>query len=129
MTGERVYLRADVQAEPLIDRWYAWVHLITPATAAFNVVERHLKTMASYVAAPALHAAAVANPAMRGGPFIDLDGARVDELRALLAAEGLTVAGLRGTAHRRDDARRDDARNDDAGHDVAGRGCQQEAAR
>lgn len=85
MTAHRqVYLRADVQVEPLIDQWYAWVHLIPPVTAAFNVVERHLKTMASYVAAPTLHAAAVANPAMRGGPFLDLDGARVDDLRALL---------------------------------------------
>lgn len=77
------YLRPDVQVEPLIDRWYAWSHLIAPATAARNITERHLKTMDSYVSGPQVHAAAVRNPKMRGGPFIDHEGKRVDEIRAL----------------------------------------------
>jgi L-ascorbate metabolism protein UlaG (beta-lactamase superfamily) len=32
-----------------------------------------------------MHAAAVKNPAMRGGPFVDLKGKRVDEVRSLLS--------------------------------------------
>ena len=83
MSNERLYLRPDVQVEPLIDHWYAWPHLIPPATAARNVTERHLKIMDSYIGTPQIHANAVKNPKMLGGPFIDHGGKRVDEIRAL----------------------------------------------
>jgi L-ascorbate metabolism protein UlaG (beta-lactamase superfamily) len=77
------YLCQNIQVEPLIDRWYAWPHLIPPASAARNIAERHLKIMDSYIAAPQIHAHAAKNPKMLGGPFIDYDGKRVDEIRAL----------------------------------------------
>jgi L-ascorbate metabolism protein UlaG (beta-lactamase superfamily) len=80
---EPLYLRPNVQVEPLIDQWYAWSYLIPPATAARNITERHLKIMDSYIASPMIHAAAVKNPKMMGGPFIDYDGKRADEVRAL----------------------------------------------
>ena len=79
-----LYLRQNVQVEPLVESWYAWAHLISPATAAMNIVDRHIKIMQSYLQAPQVHAAAVKNPAMLGGPFIDYDGKRVDEIQALL---------------------------------------------
>ena len=79
-----LFLRQNVQVEPLVESWYAWSHLISPATAAMNIVDRHLKIMQSYVQAPQVHAAAVKNPAMLGGPFIDYDGQRVDEIKALM---------------------------------------------
>jgi len=81
--SEELYLRQNVQVEPLIDQWYAWPHLIPPATAARNITERHLKIMDSYINAPQIHANAVKNPKMLGGPFIDYGGKRVDEIRAL----------------------------------------------
>ena len=81
--SEQLYLRPNIQVEPLIDHWYAWPHLIPPATAARNITERHLKIMDSYINAPALHANAVKNPKMLGGPFIDYSGKRVDEIRSL----------------------------------------------
>lgn len=84
MFAPLLYLRSDIQVEPLINRWYAWAQLVPPAPAAFNIVGRHLKTMGSYLQSPDLHAAAVANPKMRGGPFIDLDGHKVEEIRVLL---------------------------------------------
>ena len=77
------FLKPNIQAEPLFDQWYAWSHLIPPATASRNVAERHLKIMDSYINAPQIHANAVKNPKMMGGPFIDYDGKRVDEIRAL----------------------------------------------
>jgi L-ascorbate metabolism protein UlaG (beta-lactamase superfamily) len=84
MTGkEKFYLRQNVQVEPLIDHWYAWSHLIPPATAARNITERHFKIMDSYIGTPQIHANAVKNPKMLGGPFIDLGGKRVDEIKAL----------------------------------------------
>jgi L-ascorbate metabolism protein UlaG (beta-lactamase superfamily) len=80
---ELLYLRPNVQIEPLFDQWYAWSHLIPPATAARNITERHLKIMDSYISVPKVHANAVKNPKMMGGPFIDYDGKRVDEIVAL----------------------------------------------
>src|ERR1043166_4114899 len=81
--SEALYLGPNIQAEPLVDHWYAWSHLIPPATAARNITERHLKIMDSYLNAPQVHAAAVKNPKMLGGPFIDYDGKRLGEIRAL----------------------------------------------
>jgi L-ascorbate metabolism protein UlaG (beta-lactamase superfamily) len=82
-TNNLMYLRQDVQMEPLVDQWYAWSHLIPPATTARNMTQRHFKIMESYLNAPQVHASAVRNPAMLGGPFIDHGGRRVDEIRKL----------------------------------------------
>ena len=79
-----VYLKPNIQVDPLFNQWYAWNLLIPPVTAAVNTLERHLKMMTSYVNSPAMHAAALKNPAMRGGPFIDLAGGRVAEVKQLI---------------------------------------------
>lgn len=81
--SQPVYLRQDIQVEPLVDQWYAWSHLIPPATTARNVTHRHFRIMDSYLNAPQVHANAAKNPKMLGGPFIDHGGRRVEEIRAL----------------------------------------------
>lgn len=83
MENELVYLKSNVVLEPLFDRWYAWSHLISPATSAMNITGRHLKIMDSYIQSPDIHAAAVKNPKMLGGPFMDYEGNRVDEVKKL----------------------------------------------
>lgn len=83
MNNDLLYLRPNIQVEPLFDYWYAWSHLIPPATAARNLTERHLKIMESYINTPQVHASAVKNPKLLGGPFIDYGGKRVDEIRNL----------------------------------------------
>jgi L-ascorbate metabolism protein UlaG (beta-lactamase superfamily) len=80
----KLYLKNNIQIEPLFNQWYAWPLLIAPAPAAMNIANAHLKIMKSYVMAPHIHAAANKNPAMRGGPFIDYDGKRVDEIKGLM---------------------------------------------
>jgi L-ascorbate metabolism protein UlaG (beta-lactamase superfamily) len=85
MDAELLYLKPNIQVEPLFDSWYAWTHLIPPMTAARNITERHLKIMDSYISSPAVHAAAVKNPKMLGGPFIDYKGGRADEISELRA--------------------------------------------
>ncbi|HMF58464.1 MAG TPA: MBL fold metallo-hydrolase [Pyrinomonadaceae bacterium] len=84
MPVERFYLRGDVVAEPLFNQWYAWSSLISPASSAMFVANSHLKIMQSFVTAPGVHAAALRNPAMRGGPFIACDVSRVKEIKALM---------------------------------------------
>jgi L-ascorbate metabolism protein UlaG (beta-lactamase superfamily) len=83
MQNENVHLRQNVQVEPLFDQWYVWPHLVPPATAARNVAERHLKIMESYIDAPQIHALAAKNPKLLGGPFVDYDRNRVEEIKAL----------------------------------------------
>jgi hypothetical protein len=83
MSEKKLYLKPNVVFEPLVDRWYAWSHLISPATAAMNITGRHLTIIDSYLSAPSIHAEAVLNPKMRGGPFMDFNGGRVEEVRAL----------------------------------------------
>jgi L-ascorbate metabolism protein UlaG (beta-lactamase superfamily) len=84
MTVEKLYLKPNVLIEPLVDRWYAWSHLISPATAAMNILKRHLRIMESYAQAPRLHAESARNPALAGGPFMDYDRDRIAEVTALL---------------------------------------------
>ncbi len=84
MNKKKYYLKPNVVIEPLIDKWYAWSHLIFPATAAMNIKYRHLKIMNSYVQAPQIHAAATRNPKMLGGPFMNYKGIRKDEVTQLI---------------------------------------------
>lgn len=84
MKYNEVYLKPNVVFEPLVDRWYAWSHLISPATAAMNIAGRHMTIMESYLMAPSIHAEAVLNPKMRGGPFMDFNGGRTTEVEALV---------------------------------------------
>jgi len=84
MSEEPVYLKPNVLAEPLIDQWYAWSYLIPPVQSAMYLANAHLKIMQSFIAAPKVHAAAVKNPAMAGGAFMNCDPSRTDEVRALM---------------------------------------------
>ncbi len=80
---DNVYLKQNVVIEPLVDNWYAWSHLISPATAAMNIAHRHLRIMDSFVEAPLIHKAAVSNPKMKGGPFMDIPPERIEEVKQL----------------------------------------------
>ncbi len=86
MISKAVYLKPNVVIEPLVDKWYAWSHLISPATAAMNIAGRHLEIMQSYLLAPHIHVQAVKNPKMRGGPFMDIPVNRVADVKALQQA-------------------------------------------
>ncbi|WP_414170135.1 MBL fold metallo-hydrolase [Streptoverticillium reticulum] len=89
-----VSLRPDVVVEPLVDRWYAWSHLLSPATAARNIARRHLPIMTSYLAAPAVHQRSARTPALAGGPFMELDGDRSADVEALVEATRRRAARL-----------------------------------
>jgi len=84
MGTQKIYLKNNVQVEPLISNWYAWHHIIPPILTGFNVVNRYIPIMESYINDPSIHEAAVKDPAFRGGPFIDLDKKHVYEVEALL---------------------------------------------
>jgi len=83
MNGNSYYLRQNVMAEPLVDGWYAWAHLIPPATLSRNITERHLKIMESYIESPDTHEAAVKDPKLLGGPFMDFKQRQVEKVAEL----------------------------------------------
>lgn len=84
MTDPLVVLKQDVVVEPLVERWHAWAHLVSPATASLNVIYRHIALLESFVAAPQVHAAACKNPSLRGGPFVDLPQSDVEVVKQLI---------------------------------------------
>lgn len=79
-----VYLKRNALIEPLFNQWYGWSYLLSPATAAMFIANAHVKLMQSFVASPQIHVSALKNPAMRGGPFLDIDPSRAPEVKALL---------------------------------------------
>lgn len=84
MNNDKVYLKHNVVMEPLINQWYAWPYLLCPATAAMFIVHQHQKLMKSFVAAPQVHVAALKNPAMIGGPFVNYEATRAQKVNELL---------------------------------------------
>lgn len=86
MENDLVYLKNNVVPEPLFDQWYAWPHLISPATAAMNILGRHIRIMNSYILAPQVHAAAVKDPKLLGGPFMDYKNNCKDSIKQLKEA-------------------------------------------
>lgn len=79
-----VYLKPNVVIEPLIERWFAWAHLVSPSTAAMNITGRHLEIMNSYIESPELHKEMVNNPKMLGGPFMDYNENRTEDIKKLM---------------------------------------------
>jgi thioester reductase-like protein len=90
----KVYLKPNAIAEPLIDQWYAWSYLISPATSAMYVANSHIKIMESFIEAPQVHQTALKNPAMMGGPFISHDASRIDAIRTILEKTKAEQANL-----------------------------------
>ena len=84
MDADLVYLKPNALIEPLFNQWYAWSYLLSPASSAMLVANAHVKLMQSFVASPQIHVSALQNPAMRGGPFLDIPAERAPEVKALL---------------------------------------------
>ncbi|MET0464655.1 MAG: MBL fold metallo-hydrolase [Chitinophagaceae bacterium] len=94
---QKMYLKPNLVPEPLVDNWYAWSHLVSPATASFNMLNRHLKIMDSYIESPEVHEMAIKDPRMLGGPFMDFPVTSVEgvkELKANTLSENAELIGF-----------------------------------
>jgi len=78
-----VYLKPNFVAEPLVQSWYAWAQLISPVSGALYLTKKNIPVMKSYMLSPKAHAAACRNPKMLGGPFIDYNGEKIEEITEL----------------------------------------------
>ncbi len=88
----KLWLKPNVLAEPLIFNWYAWSFLVSPATAAMLIHNKYLALIQSYLNDPQLHAQALQNESMQGGPFIRTN-ALIEENIAKLYEEMLSKCG------------------------------------
>jgi L-ascorbate metabolism protein UlaG (beta-lactamase superfamily) len=86
MSDEPIFLRPDAIIEPLVDRFYAWMHTVAPVQAAMNLAFVQVPLLESYLQSPQVHINASNNPELRGGFFVNLAEARSGEVRELLAS-------------------------------------------
>lgn len=84
MNEARYLLRPDVVVEPLVAGWHATSHLLSPLSFALITARRHLPLLESFLDDPEVHEAAVQDPDLLGGPFVDLPIDRLPEARAFL---------------------------------------------
>lgn len=84
MNRDNLYLKHNVLVEPLINQWYAWGFLVAPQGLAMLTAFYHHKLLNSYIKVPQMHAQAVKNPKMIGGPFLDLPGDQSNVVRTFL---------------------------------------------
>lgn len=77
-------LRRGTIVEPLIGKWWAWSHLISPAAASLQLANYQVPAMESYLVDPEAHVRACRDPELIGGAFVDVAPARADEIRSLL---------------------------------------------
>jgi L-ascorbate metabolism protein UlaG (beta-lactamase superfamily) len=84
--SEPRYLRPNVIMEPLVDRFYAWLHTVAPIQATMNLAFLQVPLLESYLQAPQFHVNASHNPELRGGFFVNIDESRSDEIRSLLSS-------------------------------------------
>lgn len=83
MSGDPMFVKPNIRIEGLVNRFAAWLHLITPVQGAMNLANVQVPLLDSYLAHPDLHHAAAMDPQMRGGLFVNASPDRVDDIRAL----------------------------------------------
>jgi L-ascorbate metabolism protein UlaG (beta-lactamase superfamily) len=86
MPDEPRFLRPNVIIEPLVDRFYAWLHTVAPAQAAMNLAFLQVPLLESYLQSPQVHINASSNPTLRGGFFVNIEAGRSGEIRELLSS-------------------------------------------
>jgi L-ascorbate metabolism protein UlaG (beta-lactamase superfamily) len=84
LDNDVVVLKQNVLIEPLFNRWPVTLPMIAPAPSAMLVRNSHIKIMQSYINSPDLHMAAVKDPKLRGGPFMDFQTDRSEDVSHLL---------------------------------------------
>ena len=84
MYDEVRFLRSDAIIEPLVDRFYAWMHTVAPVQAAMNLAFVQVPLLESYLQSPLVHINASSNPELRGGFFVGIEESRSEEVRDLL---------------------------------------------
>lgn len=79
-----VFLKSSTKIEPLVSRWYAWPHMVSPVQHALNLVYRCLPVLKSFTSNASVHTAAAQDPTLFCGPFVNLASEAVGEIKLLI---------------------------------------------
>lgn len=88
-TDTKYRLADSCVVEPLVNSWFAWSYVLSPLTSSLHLLNYQLKAMEEYLENPDLHVQAARDPALIGGPYLDIPVARAGEVRALLESTKL----------------------------------------
>lgn len=81
-----VTARPELVVEPLVGSFGAFLHTVSPVTAALHLARAQIPTLESYLEAPEEHYAAAQHPATKGGAFVGRPPEDVVAVKALLEA-------------------------------------------
>jgi L-ascorbate metabolism protein UlaG (beta-lactamase superfamily) len=81
---KKYYLKQNIQIEPLINQWYVAPMQISPATGSMIMLNYQIKIMCSYLESPRSHELASKHRSMIGGPIINLETRKTEEIKKLL---------------------------------------------
>lgn len=85
MLKETLYrLGKSTVAEPLVEQWAAWSHVLAPLPASLHLEHYQMGLLENYLADPRVHVKACRDPKLRSGPFVDIPAERAGEVARLL---------------------------------------------
>jgi L-ascorbate metabolism protein UlaG (beta-lactamase superfamily) len=87
MSDKTLYcLKESTAAEPLVNSWSAWSHVVSPIASSLHLQKYQLDILQAYLEDPTVHVKACQDPQMRSGRFVDIPAERAQEVRDLLHA-------------------------------------------
>jgi L-ascorbate metabolism protein UlaG (beta-lactamase superfamily) len=88
----RYRLSPTTAVEPLVNKWVAWSHVMSPVPASLHLQHYQLNVLQSYLEDPKVHVEACQNPTLRSGPLVDIPEERAHEVAAFLDQTGTLQA-------------------------------------
>jgi len=86
MPQRSVYRLGDsIVAEPLVNRWSAWSHLISPVASSLHLLHYQLKLLRSYLEDPKAHVDACRDARLRSGTLVDIPAESAGEVEKFLS--------------------------------------------
>ena len=79
-----VYLKSNIQVDPLNNNWYITMPMLAPVQYAMLLLNHQIKIMNSYIANPELHYKASQTRKLIGGPIMNYKENRVGDIKKLL---------------------------------------------
>jgi len=77
---EKYYLKNTTAIEPLVNRFVAWSHVVSPVAFSMHLKNYQLQVLDSYLENPEIHSKACKDPKMRSGPLVDIPPERAKEV-------------------------------------------------
>jgi L-ascorbate metabolism protein UlaG (beta-lactamase superfamily) len=93
MSDKTAYRLGDsTLIEPLVNKWWAWSHLISPVASSFHLQNYQRKILTSFLNDPKAHVRVCRDPKYRSGRFVDLPENKTAAVREFLAQTEMKLA-------------------------------------